>query len=472
MKNIFFIIAFLSTTTIFAQEETNVFWIHGLGGDINAWIVYDEFFGSEEDIVPNSDEPRPIRDFRVDYTMDGVVQDAKSIEDDLIQLVPIEEHSNPNNIAFCHSMGGAVARQLYGTNVANPEVPNFFEKAVFVGTQFKGAPLAENAINGRVTRFLKDACPELLAGPLSEAFSFLFSDDPNITIISIGQELFMSGICNFLINETLESETVAGFLNQSTADIRPSSPFMSELLELEEIPITISFYGVEESPRIWRTFSSLIGPSSVLGVGEGRPSYLPRDITNDEILVEAISGFNSLYYTRMQVHILNGLFSQKPWARLINFYQARQYQKGIDWIEDSDPLWHELVGSITSDQVPSTVLVFDCEDQENEIRQLMLQIEINGNPDPNGPTWNQLNNALNALQNNPDCYREEEGFVTMFFQDDNDGIVPSGTQFVPGALSNWEVEGANHFEERNHPNATSLYTELFNGDLNLEFEIK
>ncbi len=124
-------------------EYRNVFWLHGVQGDVNYMKALSDYFGSQYKI--NSYHPSYISN--------------RGFKEAAFQLTGFNIGNKSDDIVIAHSMGGLVARKYY------KDYPNKrFGGLVTINTPHLGAQFANSFDNGKINNFFNRISNEGIAG--------------------------------------------------------------------------------------------------------------------------------------------------------------------------------------------------------------------------------------------------------------------------------------------------------------------
>jgi len=145
-KSIFILIclSLLQILTVKAQHK-NVYWLHGLGDNEEAWKHYADIFALERTI--NSQRPA--------YSPSlGVISSTTRVNNEIVV--------NPQNIGIGHSMGGIVLRNLDRFSAPSARKINGL---ITVASPNGGAGIANAFDDNSLLRASQQACGDLASAP-------------------------------------------------------------------------------------------------------------------------------------------------------------------------------------------------------------------------------------------------------------------------------------------------------------------
>jgi len=470
------------------EGDRIVFWVHGLGGDDYSW---DAAAAPTADTYKMTSLLNGI-DYS-SYSLSNAGQILQTTIDGMSEIYGelngIEDPANTNFI-IAHSQGGLVSREAFkrydDLNVMDERT---FGGIVTFGTPHQGAQILNN-IDDIIT-FAERSCVELANGPATEEWNgnwFLgFLPDQIM-------EDAVETVCGFIANQVLPI-VMQDYLEPITEDYEVGADPIVALNEFDEdisLPLQkVAFYGIEDSPVIWRTVYSLLNDVNAEGTFSAnydeeliskancnQNSYYLKYLAYSNLydLVTAdcfdVIGFEALIPAWNAIactpYNLNNEYNE--YAYLINddvqwwpFYDYEQsqnrdaYYMGYRWWVEIEESYLSLIGAVDyvvsgchcdclekygSDPTPYEVLhTIDCEDDCNYFED---------NPPPN-------TNVIHC----------DYAIVYDKYIKPNDGVVlVESAQNYPGADNGNEnvMLGSNHMQMRNDSNTDEKLFNLMNGD--------
>lgn len=401
---------------LLAPTDKKVFWVHGLTGSPNSWRITATRYATD----------RKMREYRPDYVeANGMNVAAHDLGEQLYDKTEFDQASMlENNVAIGHSQGGVVLRALDREKQGSPNGMRF-GAYVTVGSPNGGAPIIVSANNGETGRLMGEIVNELAAGPQSASII--------AQIFSKTIEQFKEGIAEFLA-DAITSQ----FLATTAQDFAYGSRWIGDLNKASSNTPRVHIVGVETAPVHWKTISSY-----VLNSGAGLPFGETNDIEMEEKInqlranyISKVDHFNSLhrrsmrswYYT-LGISSLVGVIAD--WD-----FKAKQYQRGVDWIDGFGVKWARVIGAYhdtfeTITLPPRTCCLRNCEVQ-------------------------------NCGACTANCTTQRL-ISTQYLN--SDGIVPEPQQELAGSYKRYVARGANHSELLNHPSAQANLKLIFDGDV-------
>ncbi len=317
MKNLIikstFLLLFVATLNLNAQQQKKIFWVHGLSGSDQAWKAY--FNRPAFNNLPGA--TKSVKSFSFQYDENGnLANAAASLKNGLLNP---QTNSDPatlktQHLAIAHSQGGLVTRKYIQDNVSDLRIGGF----ITVGTPNKDAYILNSVNNGAVNNYVNSLCTEMSAGPAS--------DLGGISFPVIGPFLGGAGstvLCNF-ISPKIATHFKNEFLKNTAKDFEYGDN-INQTLGVSNLP-KIGIQGIEDAPVHWRTITSYTLNS---------PSDLAADQTQDGTIGNIMNIVRTIYVTRRNILFAIPL----PWR----LYKASQYQRGINWLDSSEQGWKNLV---------------------------------------------------------------------------------------------------------------------------------
>lgn len=389
-------------TQMNAQDERNIIFCYGLGGAKSAWVKYDEYFNNTRKANP----------FRFEYTedngMQGAVNDAYS---KITSAFPSSTYSN--NIAIAHSQGGLVLR---GMAKSYPGTQCPFGGFITVGSPHKGAKVVNSYKSGQFTAFTQDAVSQMFAGPTANAIALLPPWVPSI----------VNSTLPYLVeNFIVQSSEIT---NSTTNDYYEGAPYLTNLgTHVANMP-KVGIVSAEDTPNThWKTITSY----TLKNVTD-----LELDEVDDNDVEQGMQKAHNFYSKMAEYHRFRATIAFSPWKRIWHGFQANQWEKGFKWIANSEDKYNSLIGNIelTAVPAPQQICPWAC------------------------TTYECINNLAGC------SFQSPMGLTYIATTYPIDGIVNTNAQFLPGAIHNFIIQGANHAQERNHPEVTKVFNKLLDGE--------
>lgn len=240
------------------EGDRLIFWIHGLGGDMFSWDRVAEYSGDEYEVTSLLNT--------LDYStnsLSGAGQVTQNTIDGLADTYgEINNIEDPSvNFIIAHSQGGLVSRSAYKRyDDLNALEEKSFGGIVTFGTPHQGAQILNNV--PQFIDFIDGSCVTLSAGPAKEAWNgnWILSFFPTTSMIGA-----VESICYNISNKVVPF-MMSDYLTPITNDYLVGSEYLDDLNEFDEdmdetdeawIP-KVAFFGIEESPVVWRTVYSIL----------------------------------------------------------------------------------------------------------------------------------------------------------------------------------------------------------------------
>jgi pimeloyl-ACP methyl ester carboxylesterase len=393
---------------VFGQEtDIDVIWQHGLGGDLTSWETLANQFQVQREM--NSVRPNVT-------TSEGVLEMAEQITISPVTVGTDSDHT----IGIGHSMGGVAFREI-----ARRTAPGFVDAVVTVGSPLNGAEISDALFDGTASGYFRHGVEELQKGPRRQfTISYiilreLFFTFIHITARDIHEVLFTQNGFDELVFTTASA-------NRGVVDLAVGSEYMRTARALNpEIP-KVSIYGNENRPVHYRMAASFSG-------------------TPEDEIVRTVNDIIGVYDAFYQIN-------RSAFFGIFGRWQASGWKSGRDYLRHgSETGWNTLIGAsrLEESRVCSRQLV--CSLMEYSERCVI------GDSD--------------------DCCMQEVCTTGNFwFNEESDGLINKSSQLGELGASlqsawlsdrNFEVVGANHVEQREHPGVRERLVEIFDARNNL-----
>lgn len=408
---------FVYTTSIAQNQDRDVVFAHGQGGNgpnnVGAggtWEIYDDIFSGERQmnaIRDNWQERNGIGNYG-NQIGNSITNQSTTPPNSALRDLPL---------GIGHSNGGLGLRSLIHLPAGADRI---LGGVVTVGTPHRGGAIVNNIQNGSVQSALNRGCRALGAGPSTHLGGGF-----------IVQGITTNALCTALptIFEIFTGGTLEGSIqDQSALDAAVDSDFLSTLNNFEPNVNIISVYGNEESPVHWRLLSSQDTDN------ENDQRYV--NVSN--ILQGLYTGASVTYGVLATVRLVGGFFSFNPVAvakGAYNVFQSVQYARGALWLANSEQYWLDAIDcestttytqTFTTSSIPCTNFSVGTD----EWFQCMDEYIAAGDSAPTGTTTRTIRVTVNAA---------------------SDGFFCIDTQIYDPFDSNrnYEAEGVNHSDETN-----------------------
>ncbi|MBK7231085.1 MAG: hypothetical protein IPH93_02115 [Saprospiraceae bacterium] len=453
------------------EGPRNVFWVHGLNGDIGSWARAAT--ASQFNVAPSFPARKVISNSNFTYTQSSSLLDASAQVGTWIRGT--KDNDPKKDFLIAHSQGGLVSRGLLHLNLCTtPKSKPDFGGLVTFCSSHQGANLLS-----KLTEF-KDLgvkmCTELNDGPFLEGFSdFKIFGLPLPWRLGKSLLVKVDSLCSDF------TETVFPLLlNKETPNITkdyvvgaPLLKKMNDCLdgnrELEVFP-KVAFYGVEPKDHLMLRTILYFSKSS-----QG-PDYFQA---NDDH--ELISNFDTIYskYRRKyetyanNYYIANDQYNKlecyKKWKILpppcyqlkkdIEKYKILKeaYLKGVNFLDQMDDQYKLIIGALELKK--EVKLYCKCtnlqtgEEFENEISN------------PSECKMKITKNIFCDIFSKVNYYRIEK---------DSDGVVlAESASNLPGAtFAPQEMKNSSHMQARNDEELRKGLIKLYEGGTDLYFYTK
>ncbi|MDR0295681.1 MAG: alpha/beta hydrolase [Prevotellaceae bacterium] len=292
--------------TVYAQQNRNVIWVHGLGDNSLAWKHYADIFAAERRIYSHRES------FKTSSGLDSAA----------IHLKAFVTSTAPTNLGIGHSMGGLMIREVDRTTSANDKR---FGGFITVASPNYGAPVSDNILKGAQDAMIETAVKRLAAGFIAELggalgeviWKFIFAD------------WTVKKITDALRKNTAMMDTTAN------KDLKEGSPAMDALNNFNSTAHKIAIIAEETSPVHWR-----MAGSAVFGAGTSV-------LAGDEEMVWVANQTRKIYNDKVKQHEVVGfiaLFLNPPAIAHHNILK-NAWKEGRDWLDQSETIWCSLIKS-------------------------------------------------------------------------------------------------------------------------------
>jgi hypothetical protein len=390
------------TPPVWPSSGRNIVWVHGLGGSAESWQHYSSIFSQERQI-------NAMRPSITNSTKQGLTIATVALTNAVYAFgSPAQSYSN--NIAIGHSMGGLMIREVERTNAYTSS--RWFGGYVTVTSPNYGSQISNHILDGTVYNTAMNGKSKLNAGLLSE-----FLNPP----------LFIVGLIVHVLAEIFfTNEKVQHFQGSPATnnDLKVGSTPIDNLNNFNSTLHRANILAEEISPVHWRMFSSQL-------------------TGHHEALLPIVNQIRSYYENKRQHHIAMANFPfMLPPLNIYHQNSATQWQKGRDWIDDSEIIWCGLIGS--TQQVYQNYYVYCMPGESGG----------GGGGDPWNPTDDDLDNPY---FDDVEC----SGHVVtrlVTIKTPSDGLLSVATQELKGVTEatgrRYYILGANHISVRNMSQCT------------------
>jgi len=434
-----------------------IFWLHGLGGDGFSWSTVSADIQGRYDIVSV---------INLTYSTTQLHSAGVHLNNDIGSEAAGTNNPDPaSNFIIAHSQGGLVSRAGYKSFIEDDSDlnnPLGYGGIVTFGTPHQGAQIINNI--PMLESFISSSCDVLTSGPVLEEWNgnwilAMFSSN--------GMENIVTGICTF-IGFDLVPFMMNDFTPSITDDYKVGAPYLAALNEFdsnldensEDYIHKVAFYGVEESPVVWRTSYSLLNDVN------SKPAYEADEDT--ELIGIANENQNSYYAKYMCWSDLYDQWTPLWWVKQNRYETRNAYRDGYHWWLNIEEEYLTLIGATYYEIVGCRC---DCEEEtseggETEVTFSQYVIDCDDNCSAiEDDLWDDAD-----MYTTVDCQKVavEQAFFKL-----NDGIVlVESAKDYPGADNGDDnvMFETNHLQMRNHSQTKVKLDGLLLGFNGLFFE--
>jgi len=277
------------------ESDKNVFWIHGLNGDHETWII--PAVASQYGIKGVFDarkitSVRPgsvgVQSYSEDF---GITVAASDVSTEVQKL---NLNLTNKDFVIAHSQGGIVAREWLRKIENSPlSYPNYVHGLVTYGTPHGGAQILNQTrieLMNRAQPFLYDACVAVSTATIGQKImeaigknmiaSMIISDQWVRNKIEEGCSFTEKNILPFVIDNMQKNTTKDYYVGSPFMTGTPNSP---GLINTNINTSVVQFVGVEEEPVFWRYMASM----QHLGNDKKSNTELAFGYTTDDQLIQS-----------------------------------------------------------------------------------------------------------------------------------------------------------------------------------------
>lgn len=373
----------------------NVYWIHGLNGSVTSWALAALATSSPNYATPEFPN-RYINSVRGPASGptygENVGISAASFDMNSVANVYVNSDSTHKDFIIAHSQGGIVSREwLRNMEEFQNSFPDYAHGLVTFGSPHTGAQVLNNTrpdMGNMLPAFFGEAC-KVLAN--AEVAPLIHNSFLTRLLLSNTIRNSIGAGCNIL-SESIIPYAMSNYYKPTTKDYYVGSPFMTSpknnhptgLMDYTlKVPV-VQFYGVEESPVIWKFFSS------VMEMGESWIDSSERLFAYDaDSLIEIkVNKMRDEFIAKRQIteahrdglrktpcwgFVLGGFAIGAPivgvaGAAVCYSYVAlknKEYSNSItayklatNWINDAPDYYLEIIGAREEVLVPFTINIF------------------------------------------------------------------------------------------------------------------
>lgn len=247
----------------------NVYWIHGLNGSVTSWALAALATSSPNYATPEFPN-RYINSVRGPSSGqtygENVGISAASFDMNSVANLYVNSDSTHKDFIIAHSQGGIVSREWLRNMEEFPNsFPDYAHGLVTFGTPHAGAQILNNTrsdMGNMLPAFFGEACKVMANVEVAPLINNSF-----LTRLLLSNTIRNSigAGCNIL-SENIIPYAMSNYYKPTTKDYFVGASFMTSpkhnhptgLMDYTlKVPV-VQFYGVEESPVIWKFFSSVM----------------------------------------------------------------------------------------------------------------------------------------------------------------------------------------------------------------------
>ena len=444
--------------------KKNISFIHGLGGSSNSWAkqaVWTE--QNYQSAVTNVNYDAKLQT-SFHYICDELIQEQ--IEDgseDVTGLYP--NRCKLNDFAIAHSQGGIAARYLdwqWDDNQNGNFGTREFYGLVTFGTPHAGADIAitktqHNAFIGQIASsiFLEKSYGNIYDFTSSFVGSFLGLSGADV----------ISKIDDAIVNTLAPLST--GSLHTPTLDeMKPNSPTMDSINNHHSRLRKVAFYGIEEEPECWRVISGITDTAS-----EDYPIWqASRDYHFQGKMEKARADHEGeVFYLQWD---LRGIFPLGN-KRKEKEAELKHRKDAVYFLNNANSQWRYLIGAYHKDSMETLTInkyTVKWDEKYGWFGKWYSQERVFYSYDEAQSHYNMIPHSVYKWRNGVINTTQESRLVQKYFP--NDGVVLERSQRAYPGVGNRQdkLEGDNHFQERNSPEAERVMIKLYNGDYDIFFK--
>jgi hypothetical protein len=488
------VILFVLTTTMTKAQTVpcdtctkTVFFLHGLGGDVNSWQRAAS--AMQQWNLPGFPRRKALP-FTLDYShvttsladmantvhsYNGMNPSMMTLQNSVSQALPWFQPEN--SIIISHSQGGLVARamDIITDTTSDPLLSIRRHSAIATfGTAHQGAAIAGNIYSTSmftpsIQNFLSMACLNLgnaeaarIFGKYWSVISLLSSD--NMGPISLRTcDLLVPTVMNTFFND---------FQIPAISDYTVGSPVITAMNTYPHQTPIVLFYGEEETPVFWRTMYSLrqsdtaLGPVGFFNQDDDQEGVSFATQTAFDYAFEEVTARNNARRAQNRANALSfmgGVFlpavihlrnvARNERERSIIFERAKNFTMNMN------EYWEMIIGART---ITREVLGYTCTCLGE--RRFIIG--------PKRVTVTVVADPIDCINTTEFC-RVTPIFRNVVTHKPNDGIVLSESAGELG-VSTYKIpmERTNHQQMRNVDGTRNALNGLFNGDQGILFIIQ
>lgn len=354
--------------------DRNVFWVHGLNGDIGSWA--DAATASEYNVAPGFPARKLKSITDIDYSQSNGLEEAGAqlgrIIEPYKQIQLLFGEDPERNFIIAHSQGGMVTRALTNLDYCvdfDPLKTLGYGGVVTYGTPHGGAQILNN--KDMFADFAHDLCTNLTAGPAFDyahkklkfkvfGLSFKIEAGKVLPIEEIAEK-----VCDF-VGDVLIPGITFSETPRITQDYEVGSSYLNELnspcenIDYRDLP-KVALYGVENEDglmlRTLKYFNLSVNDYDYFAANEDNDAidqmnqnvakYLSHRVLHEQHLAIHKATYSSLKCDLAIGRILNfAMCSFLDNAIAKSKAGIEAWQKGLDWMMGSDDQYKIIIGAL------------------------------------------------------------------------------------------------------------------------------
>lgn len=431
-----YIIILIATIFLYqpmVAQDKPVYWLHGF--QFEPIPVSDQFPGRWDLYATKYQTEKKIQSFVPNYARtraeveNGIVNSANVLSSRIA--------NNSQSVIIAHSMGGLVARQLDANNLRT------IGGIVTVGTAHNGALIATNLRNGRVLASAEKGATELIKGPGSTIFSFIFP----FNIPGLNASKF----ANVLWDNILEGETMKLLPPTNSNTLRDLMPGSAVINNLNTRNTRVPFINVtiaEKDHEVLR-----LG-SSAMDHPETQPLH-----THDDGKLNSYRTKLESWYKALKDYYLTVRWTQ-IWLFNTLTERAGYYKDGEAYLDHGfEADYNKLNGGSAYESYTATRQVWFCDTDFGNQRSASKLALL-----PIGPLPAPGDCPLEGYGSDcSDCRWETETYTSYRLKRyHHDGLVTKKAQETSiNQFTNFTATTVNHMEVGNHVEMTAIFKQIF-----------
>jgi len=437
--------------------KKNISFIHGLGGSANSWAkqaVWTE--QNYQSAVTNVNYDAKLQT-SFHYICDELIEEQiEDGSDDVTDDYP--NRCKLNDFAIAHSQGGIAARYLdwqWDDNQNGNFGTREFYGLVTFGTPHAGADIAitktqHNAFIGQIASSI------FLEKPYGIVYDFTSS--PVGAFLGLSGADVIDKIDDAIVN-TLAPLSTGSLHTPPLDEMKPNSPTMDSINNHHSRLRKVAFYGIEEEPECWRVISGITDTAS-----EDYPIWgATRDDHFQGKMEKARAAHEGeVFYLQWD---LRGLFPLGN-KRKEKESELKHRKDAVSFLNNANSQWRYLIGAYHKDSMETKSInkyTVKWDEKYGWLGKWYSQERAFYSYDEAQSHYNMIPHSVYKWRNGSINTTQETRQVQKYFP--NDGVVLERSQRAyPGVGGRVDkLEGDNHFQERNSPEAERVMKRLYLG---------